>query len=365
VKLDYLFCRHLVLLGLVLLLLLLCGCGNVGDPLPPLVQIPKPVSDLQALQVGNTIKLSWNLPQINTDGSTTPVLTGMEIYRLPLEGLSRASSGKLIFPESVQPWRVLRGFELEAYKPGDKLTLIDPLAGIPMDTFPQTTLAYALKAFNKKGQDAGFSNITLTKLFPAPKPPRNLRSLEKEEYIEIQWEAPSTNLDGSPIDAGVKFNVFRSEDPKVSPGQRLNSTPVAGDSFKDETMEFGKTYFYRVGTVASPSAGGIESLDSDPVEVTNKDVYPPRPPSEVAAISNGETISLVWAPNMEPDLAGYVVYRSGPEKKFERIPDTLVTTAAWIDSSVVKGQTYFYRIKAIDQKGNASDFSEEVSEKVE
>ena len=130
-------------------------------------------------------------------------------------------------------------------------------------------------------------------------------------------------------------------------------------------MELGKTYFYRVRSVAPPSAGGIESLDSDRVEVTNKDIYPPKPPSEVAAISNGESISLVWSPNTEPDLAGYVVYRSGPEKKFERISDSLLTTASLVDSSVVKGQTYIYRIKAIDQKANASDFSEEVSEKVE
>jgi fibronectin type 3 domain-containing protein len=261
--------------------------------------------------------------------------------------------------------RILREYELEAYKPGDNLTLIDPLVGIPMNTFPRTTLAYALKAFNKKGQDAGYSNIILTKLFPAPRPPQNLRSLENENYIEILWEAPSTNLDGSPIEAGFMFNVYRSEDPKASSGQRLTSTPVTGDSYKDETMELGRTYFYRVRSMAPPSAGGIESLDSDRVEVTNKDIYPPKPPSEVAAISNGEIISLVWSPNTEPDLAGYVVYRSGPEKKFERISDSLLTTASLVDSSVVKGQTYIYKIKAIDQKGNASEFSEEESEKVE
>jgi hypothetical protein len=365
VKPEYLLCRHFVLPSLVLLPLLFTGCGNVGDPLPPLVQIPRPVSDLQALQVGNTVKLSWTIPEINTDGSSTPVLTGIEIYRLPSEGLSRTVSGEPVFPESVQPWRVLRENELETYKPGDKLTLIDPLVGIPLDTFSRTTLAYALKAFNKKGQDAGFSNIVLTQLFPAPKPPQNLRSFQNEKAIEILWEAPLTNLDESPVDSGVKFNVYRSEDPKASSSQRLNLAPLTGDSFKDETMELGKTYFYWVRSVAPPSAGGIESLDSNPVEVTNKDIYPPKPPSEVAAISNGEAISLVWSPNTEPDLAGYVVYRSGPEKKFEKFSDTLLTKTSLIDSSVVKGQIYFYRIKAIDQKGNASDFSEEVSEKVE
>ena len=364
-KPDYNLSRLIALPGLFLLLLLWTGCGNVGDPLPPLVLIPKQVSDLQAMQVGNTIKLSWTLPESNTDGSTVPVLTGIEIYRLPSDGLSRASSGKLVISESVQPWRVLRDIELKAYKPGEKVTLIDPLGGVPMDTFPQTTLAYALKAFNKKGQDAGFSNISLIKLFPAPKPPQNLRSFENEKYVEILWEVPSTNLDGSPIGTGVQFNVYRSEDPQALSWQRLNSTPLAGDSFKDETMELGKTYFYRVRAVVPPSAGGIESMDSDRVEVTNRDTYPPSPPLEVAAISNGEAISLVWSPNTEPDLAGYVVYRSGPEKKFEKISDTLVTTASFIDSSVVKSQTYLYRIKAVDQKGNASDFSEEVSEKVE
>ena len=364
-KPDYFLCRYFVLPGLLPILLLLSGCGNVGDPLPPLVLIPKPVSDLRALQVGNNVKLSWTLPEINTDGSTTPVLTGIEIYRLPSEGLSRSPSGNLVFPESIQPWRVLRDFELKAYKPGEKVTLIDPLAGIPMDAFPQTTLAYALKGFNKKGQDAGFSNIALTKLFPAPNPPQNLRSLEKEKYVEILWEAPSTNLDGSPIEDGAMFNVYRSEDPQALSWQRLNLTPVVGNSLKDETMELGKTYFYKVRTLAPPSAGGIESRDSDSIEVSNKDTYPPSPPSEVTAISSGETISLVWLPNTEPDLAGYIVYRSGPEKKFERISDTLVTKASYIDSSVVKSQTFFYRIKAVDQKGNVSDFSEEVSEKVE
>jgi fibronectin type 3 domain-containing protein len=82
-------------------------------------------------------------------------------------------------------------------------------------------------------------------------------------------------------------------------------------------------------------------------------------------VSNGPVISLVWRPNTEPDLAGYWVYRSGNDRKFERLGERLLTTASTIDQSVEKGQTYFYRIQALDLKGNASELSTEVSETVE
>ena len=98
---------------------------------------------------------------------------------------------------------------------------------------------------------------------------------------------------------------------------------------------------------------------------TSPDTTAPLAPQLDGATLDQGLVGVWWQPNSEPDLAGYVIYRSGPEKKFERISDTLVTTASFIDSSVLKSQTYFYRIKAVDQKGNVSDFSEEVSEKVE
>ena len=99
--------------------------------------------------------------------------------------------------------------------------------------------------------------------------------------------------------------------------------------------------------------------------MTNADTYPPKPPAEVTAISSAQGISLVWLPNTEADLTGYWVYRSGPDKKFQRLQDQLLTTASIIDKSVEKGQTYFYRVKAVDLKGNESEFSEEVSDTVE
>jgi fibronectin type 3 domain-containing protein len=145
----------------------------------------------------------------------------------------------------------------------------------------------------------------------------------------------------------------------------LNPSPVAGGRFKDESIELGKSYVYSVRPVAETPSGWVEGEDSQRLEVTNADTYAPKPPAEVTAISSGEGISLVWLPNTEADLAGYWIYRSGPAKKFQRLQDQLVITASIIDKSVEKGQTYFYRVKAVDLKGNESEFSDEVSDTVE
>src|SRR6185369_16969314 len=53
---------------------LLAACGNIGEPLPPLVQIPKPISDLAVMQFGKEVKLSWTLPKLNIDGSEATTL---------------------------------------------------------------------------------------------------------------------------------------------------------------------------------------------------------------------------------------------------------------------------------------------------
>jgi fibronectin type 3 domain-containing protein len=85
----------------------------------------------------------------------------------------------------------------------------------------------------------------------------------------------------------------------------------------------------------------------------------------VTAVSHGQSISLIWLPNTESDLAGYYVFRSGEEHNYKKLTQERITTASYTDSSVEKGKTYYYRIMAVDFSGNESNYSEEVSDKVE
>src|SRR5262245_24974673 len=60
-------------------LLLLTGCGKVGEPLPPFVRIPEPVKDLAVRQNGNDIVLTWTNPPKYVDGSSATDLARVQI----------------------------------------------------------------------------------------------------------------------------------------------------------------------------------------------------------------------------------------------------------------------------------------------
>ena len=357
--------RHFFLLPLLINTCFLAGCGNVGDPLPPLIQIPVPVSDLAAYQFGKLIKLSWTLPKLNTDGSAATTLVRVEVFRLSTDSSQNSRPDKAFFVRSALKWKVFQEDDFDSHREGGKIVLTDTLLDAESGKVFGATFSYAVKVINRKKQDAGISNIVSVGVLPAPNPPEGLRAALTEHCIELSWEPPTLNIDDSPVKDSIQFNVYRAANPKIPVGDRLTQTPTAGRSFRDESMELGKSYCYVVRAVLETAAGSVESFDSKKLEVINSDTYPPKPPLEVTAISNGELISLVWLPNSEPDLAGYLVYRSGQDRDFKRLNETPIVTASTIDKTAEKGQTYIYRIKAVDNHGNVSDFSEEVNEKVE
>ena len=44
------------------------GCGYIGEPLPPLANVPARVTDLAAMQRGSRIVVSFTVPRLTTEG---------------------------------------------------------------------------------------------------------------------------------------------------------------------------------------------------------------------------------------------------------------------------------------------------------
>ncbi|MDE3168257.1 MAG: hypothetical protein KGN36_20810, partial [Acidobacteriota bacterium] len=53
--------------------LLLASCGYIGDPLPPLANVPAKVTDLGAIQRGGVVIARFTVPQLTTENKPIPL----------------------------------------------------------------------------------------------------------------------------------------------------------------------------------------------------------------------------------------------------------------------------------------------------
>ncbi len=144
-------------------------------------------------------------------------------------------------------------------------------------------------------------------------------------------------------------------------------------SLLDRGFEWEKTYDYRVTMVTfiAQSSGieqQVEGEDTVSVRVFAHDVFAPATPSGLQAVFSGPGqkpfIDLVWAPNTEPDLAGYNVYRHEQDGSAVKLNSELVRSPAFRDSAILTGRRYFYEVSAVDVRGNESQHSPEATETV-
>ena len=340
----------------------LSGCGNVGDPHPPFVRIPAPVSDLSAKQIGGRIALTFSVPQLNTDGSSATSLGRVEIYRLAIDMPVSLPVPFKQFEKQAQLFRTLPASSFPADS-GKKMSLEDdsPLEKI---SAAGPLITYAVRIFNRKNQSAGYSNLVSLQQAPALFPPENLHLVGMgEKFIRIEWKSPS----GLPLSdsSKLKFIVYRSTAAQAIVPEALTSAPLAATQFEDDKFVLGTPYCYSVRTVMETATGLSLSQPSLELKVVNSDRYPPQVPADLTAISDGQVVSLVWTPNTEEDFAGYWIFRKENSEAEKRLNAQLLDSAAYTDKAVEAGKSYTYRVKAVDKLGNETDFSTPASEKVQ
>jgi predicted phage tail protein len=89
------------------------------------------------------------------------------------------------------------------------------------------------------------------------------------------------------------------------------------------------------------------------------DLVPPAAVKNLAGSATPTSVTLSWTANIEPDLAGYNVYRSTSNSgSYAKLNATgPLTSATFSDTSLNGGTTYFYRVRAVDTSGNESGFT--------
>jgi hypothetical protein len=141
----------------------------------------------------------------------------------------------------------------------------------------------------------------------------------------------------------------------------LTTTPLQATWFVD-SAEFGREQCYEVRA----RRGMVTSGPSPRTCITPIDVFPPAPPAGLAAVPSEGGISLIWEPNAEADLGGYLVLRrEAGDATLRQLTGTPIRDARYRDTTVQPGSRYIYSVVAVDTQlplPNVSAESHQVEE---
>jgi hypothetical protein len=367
------------------LTLLLVSCASPGAPRPPSLHLPDVPSDLTAQRVGSRVLLHWTTPSRTTDGFAAPAPLTAEICRETSPAAPPPQKKSTPAPNCAV---VLRFAAVNG--PCDAA---DPLPA-PLTTDPATPLSYRIRILNPDGRSAGLSKPAIAAAGATPLPVTGLHALTTRNGILLEWhpsDQPSLvelrrDLlpNDKPATPAIKPGTQKHSSigsfgtPPSSPatavlraeGDRLSSPRPDTGGILDRTAQRGETYTYRAQRLRTVTLDGhlyeLRSEPSPPITVNLTDTFPPLTPTGLAAVpsNNGTapTIDLSWQPNTDLDLAGYHVYRRTASGTFQRITQQPIFGPAFTDTAVTPGTPYTYRVTAIDNAGNESPPSTEVTE---
>jgi len=363
------------------------ACGKKGDPQPPLPRGPNAVKDLAVEQEGDDAVLTFTFPDRLQTGAPLTDLGAIEVYRVvdPSAALTAPprAGAPAAPPPSARSTGELHGMGAAARRTATNVRVAEEafyrdarlVAGLNLAAIAEATrgaavvyrdslltlftqekgpspLAYAVVSVRKDGQRSPLSNIALLAPGIAPQAPQLLPPLLEEGRICLEWTAPEKNVLQQPVEI-AGYRVYRrplAQDAYETP---LTATPVPGTSFVDLTAPYGVPLAYTVRAVLAKNPR-VEGLPADEIVVIPRDIYPPKSPTRVDALSEGNLVRLLWDPVDAPDLAGYLVFRSeggGPPVQLTKEP---ILDPFFNDLGPRAGKKYAYTVRSVDRAGNQS-----------
>jgi hypothetical protein len=145
------------------------GCGNVGEPMYPSLNLPARITDLHVVEHGSALVVNFTIPSLTTDGVAVKNLRSVDL----------ALGDKQVAVDKTEPGLV-----------GTQ---------VPVDGLVGKELLIRVRLTNAKGRASEWSNgVTLTVVAPLP-PPSKPQLEPVPEGVRLSWSAPGE----------THFRVFR------------------------------------------------------------------------------------------------------------------------------------------------------------
>jgi hypothetical protein len=363
---------HSKLFLCVLTTALLAGCGAPGIPIPPSLELAKPVTDLRVVRKGNKVYLAWNIPVETTERRAIRHPGPTRICRNLGDTIVECGTPAGEIPAGPPQAKPAASKKNVSTVPRLTASYSENLP-VALQIHATDQITYAVEVLNSSGRSGGLSNPVQAPAAPALEPPGNFQVQVTSEGVVLKWaEVPVP----SEI-AGLRYlyRVYRrekgTEKNNLAGEIPLESPPIL--EFIDRTFEWEQTYSYRATVVTVISRQGkpdlqVEGEDTPTMTVFAHDIFPPAVPSGLQAVFSGAGqapfVDLVWAPDTEADFAGYDIFRREDGGQPVKMNSGAIKAPSYRDTGVQSGKTYFYSVSAVDVRGNESARSDEASEAI-
>jgi len=285
-----------------------CGLSPAGAPSFAVIagDLPSQVTGLSSSTVSSSkINLSWTTPNIN--------------------GYS------------------ISGYKIERSTDGVTFSTIVANTTTSTTTYSSTGLSsntlyyYKVSAINLLGTGSPSSAITAITI---PLPPTNIASTTvSTSQINLSWTAPSGIIQGYKIERstdGVTFSTI------------VANTTTSTTTYSDNTTSPNTVYSYRVTSL------GINGVSSSPSGTTSVSSIASPPTSlSVTSLAGLKTLISWTAPSGTSQILGYEIERSSDGSTWSVLVANNNDGTSYQDSGLVLGQTYFYRVSAINSGGTS------------
>jgi len=298
------------------------GCGYVGEPLPPLANVPARVTDLTVVQHGSHIVARFTVPKATTEGAVLKSTPALDL---------RIGPGSNPFVPAA--W-----VESATQVPEGPVTNGVARYEIPAAAWIGKQAILGVRVTGANGKSSVWSNLVTVPVIAPLETPMEVSAVATAQGVQLTWRG-----------GGTSFRMFR----RTGTQPFAAVADVAQPPWTDPTSVFGTAYTYQVQAIAKlGDKQEAESELSAEVPITPIDTFPPAVPTGLHATAAGDSVELSWEGSTEADLAGYRVYRAAPGGGFEKIADPVLP--AYSDHAVEHGKTYRYAVTSVDQSGNES-----------
>ncbi len=214
------------------------------------------------------------------------------------------------------------------------------------------TYTYQITGIDYFGRESKLSpavKITIRDITPPPAPDKVITQVTGRN-IRLYWENENvSDLAG--------YNVYRSENTDTTFRQLNKQIINSGFQTFTDSIIYTGIYNYKVSAV---DKSGNESY-SQVYSAEVNDIFPPATPIMLTAVPDSGKVKLNWHPNTEPDLKGYLIYRTidSDKKSYILLNAEPISINHFTDHlpEVAKNK-FLYRVVAIDSAYNRSGYSD-------